>query len=182
MFAFWDLAAFFFPPLHSTNQSKVWLCRRRAQKPTFFSVWRKSGVFPGVIRSRLSGNEGRLVDKCLVMITKPWLGKVCKVFSFQKQQILLRLVMCVSYMEAIVPAVCGLACWSMSQSHSGVTLEEMLELHQEPEQQRMLPITCPWAECWRCHSGDWCYSYLKASNSSLKLVTAFVKAWWAGVG
>lgn len=54
-------------------------------------------MFPGVIRSRLSGNEGCLVDKCLVKITKLRLGKVSEVFSFQKQQIQLRLEMCVMY-------------------------------------------------------------------------------------
>lgn len=54
-------------------------------------------MFPGVIKSRLSGNEGHLVDKCLVMITKLRLGKASEVFSFRKQKIQLRLVVCVMY-------------------------------------------------------------------------------------
>lgn len=84
-------------------------------------------------------------------------------------------------MEAIVQVVCGLACWSMSQIYPGVTPQEPLELHQDPEQQSTLLHTVPLG-CQRCHSGDSCYSSLKASNSSLKLVTVLIKAGGAGGG
>lgn len=140
----------FCPSLPSTNQNKVKLCSRRAQKAAFLSVSRRSSTFPGVIRSRLSGNEGCLADKCLVMITKPRLGKASKVFSFQKEQIQLRL-WCVSCMETIVPVVCGLSRWSTSQICPGVSAQKPLELHQEPEQQSTHLQTVPLG--WqRCHS------------------------------
>lgn len=145
----------FCPSLPSTNQNKVKLCSRRAQKAAFLSVSRKSSTFPGVIRSRPSGNEGCLADKCLVMITKPRLGKASKVFSFQKQQIQLRL-WCVSCMETIVPVVCGLARWSTSQICPGVSAQKPLELHQEPEQQTHISKQCPWAGRGAIHP-HWCH-------------------------
>lgn len=140
----------------------------------------KTSTFPGVIRSRLSGNEGCLADKCLAMITKPRLRKASKVFSFQKQQIQLRLAVCVMYVEASVQVVCGLARWIKSQICPGVAPQEPLELHQEPEQQSTHHTATLGSQ--RCHSRAWCYSSLKASNSSLKLVTVLIKAGGAGGG